>query len=169
MGPSSQGDQQVNARARNEEGGTLESLDERYRVVEIDAFLSYQALVKRVLLEYRNGLTKTQVMVLGILAEEHELKMSALAQRMAVSREQATRAVAGVVEKGLVERRRSTSDGKVVKVSLTEDGWAFLNKQQRECSKMIRNQLVSLTEEEQALLHESSLTAIRLIGKALKV
>lgn len=142
-------------------------MKERYHVVEIEAFLSYQSLVKRTLLEYRNGLTKTQTMVLGLLSEEAELKMSTLAQRMAVSREQASRAVAGVVEKGLVERRRSTSDGKVVKVSLTEEGRRFLDRQQRECSKMISSELASLTQAERDELHDISISAIRLISKAL--
>ena len=143
------------------------ALNEQYHVVEIDAFLSYQGLAKRALLKYRNGLTKTHTMVLGLLSEEAEFNMSTLAQRMAVSREQATRAVTGVVERGLVERRRSTSDGKVVKVSLTKEGRAFLDQQQRECSKMISSELASLSEEERNSLHEASLTAIHMITKAL--
>jgi DNA-binding MarR family transcriptional regulator len=142
-------------------------LNEQYHVVEIEAFLGYQSLVKRALLKYRNGLTKTQTMVLGLLSEEAEFKMSTLASRMAVSREQASRAVAGVVEMGLVERRRSTSDGKVVKVSLTDAGRMFLDRQQRECSKMISSELASLTQAERDELHEVSRAAIRLISKAL--
>jgi DNA-binding MarR family transcriptional regulator len=91
------------------------------------AFLHAHHDLMRVLeaeLEAEHGLSIGDYDVLVRLARgpERRLRMTDLAQRVMVSPSGLTRMVDRLVERGLIDRSRSTRDARVMLVQLTEDG-----------------------------------------------
>ena len=82
----------------------------------------YQALPKTTY-----HITKAQLLIFSALSVSRELNMSQIASFMGSSKEQATRAVAPLVDKGLIERFVKNNARTYVFLRLTEDGQkAFL-------------------------------------------
>lgn len=73
------------------------------------------------------GLTKTQVIIMSSLAVHGTLRMSQIADYIFSSKEQATRAIAGLVDLGYVDRYHDTENRTRVYVHLTDSGRAFLD------------------------------------------
>lgn len=69
-------------------------------------------------------LTPTQGQALATLRGRRELRLDALAAELGVTAPTASEAVAALVAKGLVTRRRSTTDGRAIALSLTAEGVA---------------------------------------------
>lgn len=74
----------------------------------------------------KNDLTRTQQIVLMALSINKSLSMSQLAKKINTSNEQATRAVAQLVEKGFVIRTKSLTNKRIINISLTEKAIDFL-------------------------------------------
>jgi len=64
----------------------------------------------------------SQVMVLQTLHRSREMRMSELSSFLGLSKANATGLIDRLVTRGLVRRQRSTTDRRVVQVSLTADG-----------------------------------------------
>ena len=113
------------------------------------------------------GLTKSQAMMMATVGELGSVNMSTLAQRIAVSKEQATRAVQPLVEAGYLQRDHDEANRRMVNVSLTPAGEALLYEHFTAVENTIGRQLQALDEDEQAQLIEASRTATLLLKKAL--
>lgn len=133
----------------------------------IAAFFAYHGIIKHIMLENCAGLTKSQAMMMATISELGSVNMSTLAQRIAVSKEQATRAVQPLVEAGYVQRNHDANNRRMVNISLTPAGDTLLYEHFTAVENMIGLQLQSLTEDEQTQLTEASNTAVRLLRKAL--
>lgn len=133
----------------------------------VDAFLSYEGLVRRFVIEERATYTKTQAMALTTIAFGGPLTMGKLAEWLAVSKEQATRAVAPLVRDGLVARSGDESNRRLVLVSVTEQGEECLKRMFEERDAVISQSLAALDDDEVRELVAASRTAARLLAKAL--
>lgn len=71
-------------------------------------------------------LTRTQQIILLALSLNKTLTMSQLAEKINTSNEQATRAVAQLVEMDFVERKQDTKNRRIINISLTEKAMNFL-------------------------------------------
>ncbi len=69
-----------------------------------------------------HGLSVSQCYVLDALAEEGDLTMQRLAQRMHLAISTMTRVVAQLVRRGYARRRPDPGDGRVVRVAITPRG-----------------------------------------------
>lgn len=71
-------------------------------------------------------LTRTQQIILLALSLNKTLTMSQLAEKINTSNEQATRAVAQLVEMDFVERKQDTKNRRIINISLTDKAMNFL-------------------------------------------
>lgn len=71
-------------------------------------------------------LTRTQQIILLALSLSKTLTMSQLAEKINTSNEQATRAVAQLVEMDFVERKQDTKNRRIINISLTDKAMNFL-------------------------------------------
>lgn len=133
----------------------------------VQAFLAYQSLTKQAMVQNRSTFTKSQTMALNLLSAAGTLRMSTLAGHLAVSKEQASRAVGPLVERGLIERHHDARDRKVVNVSLTDEGRATVARLRHEYEEQLTRNLQRLTSEERAELIAASERAVDLLRRAL--
>lgn len=87
-----------------------------------------------------HGLSVSQCYVLDALAEEGDLTMQRLAQRMQLAISTMTRVVAQLVRQGYVRRRPDPEDGRLVHVAITPRGkeiMATINRSLIESQKAI--------------------------------
>lgn len=129
------------------------------------ALSAYGDFMRGFLMKKRRGLTKTQVDAMVSLSFTGKAGMSELAGRLGVSKEQATRTVAPLVERGLVCRARDPERYRVVEVSLTERGRALLLDIRAQIDAEVGERLSSLSDEDQARLLEASRTAAAILRK----
>ena len=112
------------------------------------------------------GLTKTQIVILIGLYYHDTVTMSRIAEYIASAKEQATRAVAGMVENGLVERLESPENRTRVYVRLTETGRAYIEKCRAELQTQLHEKVdAALTEDEKEQLRAALETAAVLLNK----
>lgn len=111
--------------------------------------------------------TKSQFLLLLVLeTKQEELCMSQAAEYMASSKEQATRAVASLVEKGYLERLPDPDNRTRVLIRLTAQGHAVTSKCFRDARKQsMKRMQASLTEEDRRELDEAFRTIRRIMEK----
>ena len=73
-------------------------------------------------------ITRTQQIIMLSLCIEGTLTMSQLASKINTSNEQATRAVAQLVDKGFVIRMRNPDNRRVINIRLTDEAMRFMEK-----------------------------------------
>lgn len=132
----------------------------------VAAFCAYQGLVKRALVESAFGLTKSQIMMMATVNELGSVNMTTLSKRMAVSKEQATRAVQPLVEAGFLKRSHHATNRRMVNVSLTPAGVELLERHFAAVDERLEERLQALEPSEIARLLEASRTAARLLCRA---
>lgn len=84
------------------------------------------------------GLTYTQYIVLMVLWESDCVTVGEIGRRLYLDNGTLTPLLKKLEKQGLIERRRCSEDERVVKISLTDDGW-----QMREAAKDIPAQMGS--------------------------
>jgi MarR family transcriptional regulator, temperature-dependent positive regulator of motility len=110
------------------------------------------------------GLTPPQAFMLRTILDHPGLPQRELAEAMAISRPTATRALDGLVEKGLAERRSSGRDGREQMVHGTSGALA-LRKALNEASGKVTKRLKRLLGEE---VFDEAVMQIRSIHSVLK-
>ena len=133
----------------------------------VGATLAYNLLAKRTILATKFGLTKEQTLVMNALELSGPIWISELSNRLAVSKEQASRAVSALEKQGLVLREPVQSDRRAVTVSLTSEGRAFLEESHAEMDRLLVGNLEKLSDNEVHELSSAAETSMRLLLKAL--
>lgn len=100
-------------------------------------------------------LTKTQLRILLILSTNKKLSMSQLADKLCISREQATRAVAPLVHRKLMFRSIHDTNRRQLDVGLTNSGITLLSELRTEYIRHLESSFSCLSEEEKTLFTES--------------
>lgn len=112
------------------------------------------------------GYTKTQFLIFTALSSRGNLTMSQVAGFISSSKEQATRAVAPLVEEGLLERYTDPVNRTHIHVRLTEKGLEFMEQYKRRffCAlqEMMREKI---TETEMIELKNAVEQIIRILSK----
>jgi DNA-binding MarR family transcriptional regulator len=101
--------------------------------LELDSFLPFRLAVSSVRVsralarryEHRFGVTIPQWRCLAVLGRARGLRAAQLGERARLDKVQTSRAVAGLVERGLVERAPDAADRRAVRLSLTASGEAL--------------------------------------------
>lgn len=108
-----------------------------------------------------NGLTPTQADILHLLASRNTpLRLSAIAEQLAITPATASDAVAALVNKELVEKGRAPDDGRAIALKLTKAG-ARLAVTVPDWTAFLGAAADTLSKEEQALLLKMIVKMIR--------
>lgn len=112
------------------------------------------------------GYTKMQLIIFNALATRESLNMTQIADFIGASKEQATRAVAPMVNDGLVERSVPEENRTRVDIRLTPEGKTFMCSYFRDAESRIRERVgASLNAEERRRLRAALTTAAELLMK----
>lgn len=132
--------------------------------IVFDAMGAYEALAKHVLMKSRaDGLTKTQTDIVMRLAFCGQCSMSSLATELAVSKEHVTRAINALVERGFVEKRRSSENFRVVQASLTARGSELSRAIRAASIERLRKRLEAASAKDREALLQASERATEII------
>ena len=110
------------------------------------------------------GITRTQQVIMLTLNLNGTLTMSGLASKINTSNEQATRAVAQLVEKGFIERMHDPANRRIIKIRLSEEAVAFVEQIKKEMHEEILEKFSLFTDNELSEL----ITATNTIAQKLK-
>jgi DNA-binding MarR family transcriptional regulator len=132
------------------------------------AFAYYDGLVRHSISGEQAGLTKTQLMIMVILQISGVANIGKVAQWLAVSREQASRAVSGLETKGLVEKHRGQENWRNVEVELTQSGIEFADQMRNSTLASINKALSVLDEDEKSRLQFCAQQSVLLLSVAAK-
>lgn len=125
-------------------------LMEFYQIYPLSRKLVFDTFDKK-----KYNVTRTQQIILLSLSVSGTLTMSHLASRINTSNEQATRAVAQLVEKGFVNREHDPDNRRVVNISLTDEAQVFLAKMKSEIHDELIKMFSVVSDEEMQALYES--------------
>lgn len=95
-----------------------------------------------------NGFTKGQWMILMTLFSKDSLSMGELAHMIQCSKEQCTRSVNPLVEKGYVKRSQNPENRRKVIVSLTRTGTNTIKKYNQQSMNLMSERLKNLSDTE---------------------
>ena len=91
-------------------------------------------------------ITRTQQIIMLSLCIEGTLTMSQLASKINTSNEQATRAVAQLVDKGFVIRMQNPDNRRVINIRLTDEAMRFMEKMKNEILDDILGKFSSVSD-----------------------
>jgi DNA-binding MarR family transcriptional regulator len=94
------------------------------------------------------ALSRVQVAVMGIIKDEGPLSISEIARRLLIPKPQMTHVVNRMVNSGVVERRPSRDDRRVINVGLTASGIITAKQIEEFLKHNVRKNLSYLTENE---------------------
>ncbi len=136
----------------------------------LDSLIKIYPMSKRLLLHTpwpAKEITGTQRLALLTLAGCKTMTMTLLAQSMACSKEQATRAVAPLVDQGYVQRCYDRDNRTRVWVTLTEAGRAMIHQEYLALTLELETLLGQLSDQELEAFQEALGTVARLLEKVL--
>ena len=135
----------------------------------LDAMGTFEALARHALMASRgDGLTKTEADIIMRLHFCGKLSMSNLADDLAVSKEHITRSIASLVKRGLVEKRRSSENYRMVEATLTEEGMKLAETIRLASIERVRRRLDVVSEQDRETLLRASEQASAIIHKILR-
>jgi len=116
-------------------------------------------------LSQSDQLSATSVSTLGTLSREGPSRLTALATRQGVTQPAMTQLIARLQESGLARREPDPADGRVVQVSITAEGRAFLARRREQQSRHIAALLAQLDPGHRAAL-AAALSAMDALASA---
>lgn len=111
-----------------------------------------------------SGVTAARLSALSVVVHAGPLRMSELAEAEQVSAPTMSRMVTGMEEEGLVARRPSPADGRVVLVVATEEGHRILERARRRRVQELAEALGALSAGDRDVLGEAVEVLERLVG-----
>ena len=114
------------------------------------------------------NITKTQQIIMLSLSVCGVLTMSQLASKINTSNEQATRAVAQLVEKGFIVRMQNPLNRRVINIKLTPEAEKFMKKTQSEIRDDMLKRFECISDEEMEKFYESLNTVSDVLMKVMK-
>ena len=94
------------------------------------------------------GITRTQQVIMLTLGVNGSLTMSGLASKINTSNEQATRAVAQLVEKGFIERMHDSANRRIIRIKLTDEAKDFVEQIKREMHEDFLERFAVFSDDE---------------------
>lgn len=100
-------------------------------------------------------LNRTQIKALMVIHTEAEPHMTHMCHVMNLEKGSLTSVVDGLIELGLVERRRNPDDRRIVNVILTDSGKTLVDRHIRQAHAHVLSKLSHLTAEERSVFEET--------------
>ena len=111
------------------------------------------------------SLTRTQQIIILALTLNKTLTMSQLTEKINTSNEQATRAVAQLVDKNFIQRYQDKSNRRIINISLTEDANKLLAEAKSSIQSEILKRFDSISDEDMHNLYEALLQITKILKK----
>lgn len=112
-------------------------------------------------------LTKTQLKAILIIANEQTMSMSELADHMCISREQATRVINLLADRGLIHREIHPGNRRQIDIRLSSQGITCLEDMKATYSELLFSSLDRLGPEELQKFLDAVDVVIHTLGKLL--
>ena len=114
------------------------------------------------------GITRTQQVIMLTLGVNGTLTMSGLASKINTSNEQATRAVAQLVEKGFIERMHDSANRRIIRIKLTDEAKDFVEQIKREMHEDFLERFAVFSDDElEELVNATNIIADKLTRMAV--
>lgn len=113
-------------------------------------------------------ITRTQQIIMLSLCIEGTLTMSQLASKINTSNEQATRAVAQLVDKGFVIRMQNPDNRRVINIRLTDEAMRFMEKMKNEILDDILGKFSSVSDSDMKKMKDALVFMNSILKKVLK-
>ena len=113
-------------------------------------------------------ITRTQQIIMLSLCIEGTLTMSQLASKINTSNEQATRAVAQLVDKGFVIRMQNPDNRRVINIRLTDEAMRFMEKMKNEILDDILGKFSSVSDSDMKKMKDALVFINSILKKVLK-
>ena len=141
-------------------------MDKEAEISLLKAMTLLQSVVLSCVDRKRFQFTRTQQSILTVLSMEGEMTMKQIAKYIVSSQEQATRAVAPLVDAGYVERRTDPTNRTRVYIRLTDEGRDLLTMYWGFITENLSGKLdASLSDEEKTALCDAATGMIALLEK----
>ena len=116
----------------------------------------------------KDDITRTQQIIMLSLCIEGTLTMSQLASKINTSNEQATRAVAQLVDKGFVIRMQNPDNRRVINIRLTDEAMRFMEKMKNEILDDILGKFSSVSDSDMKKMKDALVFINSILKKVLK-
>jgi len=128
----------------------LENLNDSAKVSKLfhEVMHMFKQSMSKVIEEMNPGMTAPQGMVMGILSKEKTMKITELSSRLSLSNSTVSGIVDRLEKQGLVERKRSEEDRRVVNVSMSPNFTGMHQNFHKRLEENIGNVLNKGTQEE---------------------
>ena len=109
------------------------------------------------------GLTTTQYTALSVFAARGQLSNAQFAERTLVSPQAANELMKVMERNGWIERQPDPSHGRIIQISLTEQGRNLLKKCDTAIAELETTMLAELSEQERNVLHTQLRSLVRIL------
>jgi len=101
----------------------METLNESAKVAKLfqEVMILFKHSMNKVFEDMHQGMTAPQGMVLGILSKEKTMKITELSSKLSLSNSTMSGIIDRLEKQGMVERKRSEEDRRVVHVTISPD------------------------------------------------
>lgn len=113
-------------------------------------------------------ITRTQQIIMLSLSVSGTLTMSQLAAKINTSNEQATRAVAQLVDRGFIVRMQNPDNRRVINIKLTEEAQVFFHKMKNEILDDLIGKFKDIPDDEMESLSQSLAQVSSVLKKVMK-
>ena len=134
-----------------------------YEIYPLSRKLVFDAFDKK-----KYDITRTQQIIMLSLCIEGTLTMSQLASKINTSNEQATRAVAQLVDKGFVIRMQNPDNRRVINIRLTDEAMRFMEKMKNEILDDILGKFSSVSDSDMKKMKDALVFINSILKKVLK-
>ena len=134
-----------------------------YEIYPLSRKLVYDTIDKK-----KYDITRTQQIIRLSLCIEGTLTMSQLASKINTSNEQATRAVAQLVDKGFVIRMQNPDNRRVINIRLTDEAMRFMEKMKNEILDDILGKFSSVSDSDMKKMKDALVFINSILKKVLK-
>ena len=140
----------------------LKSISAMYEIYPLSRKLVYDTFDKK-----NYNITRTQQIIMLSLSVSTTLTMSELAKKINTSNEQATRAVAQLVEKGFVVRSQPPANRRVINISLTESAREFIEKTKNNIKNDFLDMFSDISDDEMEKFYSALQTVESVLKKVM--
>lgn len=128
----------------------MDDLNESARVAKLfqEVMILFKHSMSKVFEEMNPGMTAPQGMVMGILSKEKTMKITELSIKLGLSNSTVSGIVDRLEKQGIVERKRSEEDRRVVNVSISPNFTGIHHNFHKRLEENIGNVLNKGTQEE---------------------
>lgn len=124
-----------------------------------------QRLLRITIAHMSAGITPHQIEIIKLLYDEEILPIGEIGAKLQISRAQMTHHIDNLVARGLIERKESKKDRRIIHVTLTDQGEELLKEHGKIMKNSVREMMSSLPDKELDDLSDSLRQVLEILSK----